>query len=356
MMNTRKRFLSYKEVEEITGRSRQSIWRAIKAGDFPAPVVVGKRAVAFRESDILEWMASRPRPVAYLNCRVPSAACAEVNSEPDREFSRKPIAAHALCIQKPEAVPVDPGRIPDELKGRRQWVCWCYKYRKSKWTKPPCQPNGRPATVDNLATWSRFDDVLAAYKCGGFDGIGFVLTAGDPYVAIDLDHCRDPETGKIEPPAQNIIHQLASSEVSPSATGIRIIATGKLPPRGRRTGRVEIYDDLRFVSLTGHCLPGTPTTIESRQAKIEDFHRAVFLASSRRGHARRRCLSMTRSSSSGPASRRTARSSLPCSTAAIGVGRGSRPKAKATRPCVRHWLSSPAVMRAWSIGCSVARP
>jgi prophage regulatory protein len=74
MMNTRERFLSYKEVEEITGRSRQSIWRAIKAGDFPAPVVVGKRAVAFRESDILEWMASRPRPVAYLNCRVPRAA------------------------------------------------------------------------------------------------------------------------------------------------------------------------------------------------------------------------------------------------------------------------------------------
>jgi putative DNA primase/helicase len=182
-----------------------------------------------------------------------------------------------FASQKPEAVPVDPGRIPEDLKRRRQWVCWCYKYRKSKWTKPPCQPNARPAAVDDLATWSRFDDVLAAYKCGGFDGIGFVLTAGDPYVAIDLDHCRDPQTGKIEPHAQNIIHELASySEVSPSATGIRIIATGKLPPRGRRKGRVEIYDDLRFVSLTGHCLPGTPTTIESRQAKIEDFHRAVF--------------------------------------------------------------------------------
>jgi prophage regulatory protein len=70
-------FLSYKEVESITNRSRPSIWRAIKAGDFPPPVRIGKRAVAFRESDILEWMSARPLPVAYANAVTTMAAIAK---------------------------------------------------------------------------------------------------------------------------------------------------------------------------------------------------------------------------------------------------------------------------------------
>lgn len=53
--------------------------------------------------------------------------------------------------------------------------------------------------------------------------VGFVFTRDDPFVGIDLDHCRDPETGKIKPWALEIVAKLNSySEVSPSGTGLHI--------------------------------------------------------------------------------------------------------------------------------------
>jgi prophage regulatory protein len=38
---------------------RTAIYAGIKAGTFPAPVAIGKRAVAWRESDIQAWLDSR---------------------------------------------------------------------------------------------------------------------------------------------------------------------------------------------------------------------------------------------------------------------------------------------------------
>ena len=46
-------------VEEMTGLSRSAIYAAMDDGRFPRPVRIGKRAVAWRESDVLDWMASR---------------------------------------------------------------------------------------------------------------------------------------------------------------------------------------------------------------------------------------------------------------------------------------------------------
>ncbi len=45
----------------IVGRSRQQVWRDIRAGAFPAPLRVGPNAVGWRESEISDWIASRPR-------------------------------------------------------------------------------------------------------------------------------------------------------------------------------------------------------------------------------------------------------------------------------------------------------
>ena len=37
------------------------------------------------------------------------------------------------------------------------------------------------------------------------DGITYVLTEDDPFAAIDLDHCRDVDTGSIDVWAQNFL-------------------------------------------------------------------------------------------------------------------------------------------------------
>jgi len=79
------------------------------------------------------------------------------------------------------------------------------------------------------------------------DGVGFVFTDDDPIVGVDLDDCRDPETGDVDDAAQDIIKRLDSyTEVSPSGTGYHVLITGELPEGRNRRGSVELYDTARF--------------------------------------------------------------------------------------------------------------
>ncbi len=47
-------------VEAATGLSRSSLYAMMDAGEFPRPIRIGKRAVAWPESAIAEWLAERP--------------------------------------------------------------------------------------------------------------------------------------------------------------------------------------------------------------------------------------------------------------------------------------------------------
>lgn len=47
-------------VEAATGLSRSSIYGMMHKGEFPRPIRIGKRAVAWPRSAIEEWLASRP--------------------------------------------------------------------------------------------------------------------------------------------------------------------------------------------------------------------------------------------------------------------------------------------------------
>ena len=53
------RFLRRPEVENLTGLSRSTIYSMISNGEFPKPVRIGRRAVAWRESVIQSWIAER---------------------------------------------------------------------------------------------------------------------------------------------------------------------------------------------------------------------------------------------------------------------------------------------------------
>ena len=52
-------FLRLPEVIQISGYRRTSIYEMIKAGNFPAPVHLGSRAVAWLESEVEAWMQER---------------------------------------------------------------------------------------------------------------------------------------------------------------------------------------------------------------------------------------------------------------------------------------------------------
>jgi putative DNA primase/helicase len=180
---------------------------------------------------------------------------------------------------RPTALRMQPEKIPVELKEGRRFVLWRWQWTEArkKWTKPPLQFSGKPASATDPSTWVTFVEAHAAYQRGGFDGIGLVVTKKDGLAGIDLDGCRDPNTGVIDPWALEVVTRFQSyAELSPSGTGIRIWLKGELPPHGRKKGPVEVYDDLRFLTLTGHALPDTTMTIERQQDELVTFHREVF--------------------------------------------------------------------------------
>jgi putative DNA primase/helicase len=182
--------------------------------------------------------------------------------------------------------------FPAEPKALPQWGVWKREEREGKPTKVPYSPRtGKHARVNDPKTWSTFAEAVEAYEKGGYAGLGFVFRRVDPagndgrqdaggistLVGIDLDKCRNQETGEIDSRVLTIVKQIGSyTEVSPSRTGLHIWVVGCLPPGGRRKGYIEMYDQGRFFCVTGHHLPDTPTTIEERTGELARLHAEVF--------------------------------------------------------------------------------
>lgn len=57
-MNTPTKFLRLPAVIELVGMKRTAIYDRIKAGTFPAPVQIGARSVAWKDSEIADWQHS----------------------------------------------------------------------------------------------------------------------------------------------------------------------------------------------------------------------------------------------------------------------------------------------------------
>ena len=158
--------------------------------------------------------------------------------------------------QSAPATPPVIENIPEQLAQRPQWVCWRTEIREGKPTKVPYTPGtNRRASTTDLMTWRTFGEALTAYEAGEppYDGVGFVFCSADPYVGVDLDDCRDPETGEIAAWAQKIIDTFASEgyvEASPTGEGVHIIVEG-VQKEGAKRGTVEIYGQDRYFTVTG---------------------------------------------------------------------------------------------------------
>ncbi|NVO55010.1 AlpA family transcriptional regulator [Rhodobacteraceae bacterium B1Z28] len=51
------------DVETLVGLSRSTIYAMIADGTFPKPIKLGKRAVGWRQSEVLSWLDSRASEV-----------------------------------------------------------------------------------------------------------------------------------------------------------------------------------------------------------------------------------------------------------------------------------------------------
>lgn len=104
------------------------------------------------------------------------------------------------------------------------------------------------------AIWLSFDEAAAhAARLGGAHGVGFVLTAADPFWFIDVDACL--VAGAWSAIAQELVARFtgAAWEVSLSGAGLHGIGQG-IAPETRRIkygDKFDLYTEGRFVALTG---------------------------------------------------------------------------------------------------------
>lgn len=166
-----------------------------------------------------------------------------------------------MSTDAPQMLDVLADNIPGELIERDQWIVWEPEVNpRGKLDKIPYDPRtDRHASTTDPKTWATFDEAWAAYQMNvRWGGIGYVFSDDDPYAGVDLDDCRDPDTGKATTDsAREIVKSLNSyAEASPSGTGVKIIVRANLDrARVDHEQGIEIYGRARFFTVTGHVLP-----------------------------------------------------------------------------------------------------
>lgn len=176
-------------------------------------------------------------------------------------------------------------RVPQEIRSRAQWVVWRYELSpRGDTTKVPYKARATGYTLASSTdptTWSTFGAAVTVAEARGYDGIGYVMARSDPYVGIDLDHCRSRDTTELEPWALHIVERFSSyTEVTPSGEGLRIFVRAQWPleeaKQGRRKAGIEIYAGEHFLTVTGDHLEGTPLEIGERTDELRDLYDALF--------------------------------------------------------------------------------
>ena len=172
---------------------------------------------------------------------------------------------------------MDYTKVPDELKVLRQWLCVrLVPVPGKKPRKVPVKNLKTPASVDDPATWTTFDEAAktVADSGGKLHHIGFVFTASDPYCGVDLDDCVNSDG--ISSEARKTIELLDSyTETSVSGTGVHVIVRAEKPGAQCRKGKTEIYDQGRYFCFSGAVVDDR-SEIQDRQEPLDAMYRDLW--------------------------------------------------------------------------------
>lgn len=143
------------------------------------------------------------------------------------------------------------------LAAYRQFVVWKLvpSARAGKMDKLPCDwRSGKVTSAHNPATWGTFEECRDAVLAGHGQGVGFVLTARDPFFCLDIDNALQPDN-QWSPLAVELCQRFAGAyvEVSQSGCGLHIIGSAsEIPPHACKNVALglELYHEKRFVALT----------------------------------------------------------------------------------------------------------
>ena len=166
------------------------------------------------------------------------------------------------------------GGIPAimSLADKKIWLPWRNVPRANgKTGKPPVVPaTGKGDGWNEPSAWVTYAESIAYAEANDLTGVGIVFGPHlEDIVGIDLDNSIDGKAvdwarAIIRPDGTNIE---SYTEISPSGKGIRALCRGK----GSDVGNgVELYDgsSLRFLTITGRIVKGSPRTIEAAPATL----------------------------------------------------------------------------------------
>ena len=182
-----------------------------------------------------------------------------------------------------EASKVLSENIPPELSGLRQWVGWVGKPQSgsTKLDKIPINPmSGRAASSTDPKTWGNFEQAMAWYQSQlkrrlFIGGIGFVFSEDDLYCGVDLDHCRDSETGVFRDWPEVLLQKLNSyTEVSPSLEGVKVFCKAK-KLKSIKKDNIEVYFTARFFTVTGRWVGDYSGEVEDRSDEILSLYESL---------------------------------------------------------------------------------
>lgn len=159
------------------------------------------------------------------------------------------------------------------LTAAPRWLGWKWEQKANgDWDKPPYRVDapGLHASSTNPNTWTSYERAVEALHAEKISGIGYALVDDAERVFIDMDKCRNLETGEIADWAMRYVEEANSyTEITPSGKGLRIIGLRghitnpiHLPYRLPEGGTGEIFfRAARYVTVTGDRLPGTPDVL-----------------------------------------------------------------------------------------------
>ena len=169
-------------------------------------------------------------------------------------------------------------RVPDSLVELDQCIVWRYEQRDGgKPTKVPYQINGSRASTTDPKTWCSFDEALKTWQQDDPRAGPASASFSPPPIHFSESTWTTVSTtdGRLKPWAQPIMERFSDSyaEISPSGSGIKIWAKGKLPGGGTAfplgDGRVEIYGQARYFTVTGKHWAGQMLDVEEHQAALD---------------------------------------------------------------------------------------
>ena len=154
--------------------------------------------------------------------------------------------------------------LPHELRKRGQWLVSVGKV-------PHTHSEGNklvPASVTDPAHWLTFNDAMTIAGWRGDRGIGYVLSADDPFTCIDLD-VKDHTTPEQMELFRRMLYGFDTyAERSLSGRGLHLWCRGKVGKGVRRDG-VEVYSQERFIVCTGDTV--LDTRIRERQQFLDNM-------------------------------------------------------------------------------------